>query len=136
MKFSKSKQFSISNKSGRFPKASNLHEFKENLYGKVDMGSELHTFWHPELPRRGGRIANLEKFDAQFFSFMDKNANAVDPQCRILLELCYEAIIDAGMSPNELMGTNTGVFVGSCLKDALDNNLHKFFVKNGWILYG
>lgn len=37
----------------------------------------------------------------------------MDPKGRILLEHAYEAIVDAGVNPQELRGTNTGVFIGT-----------------------
>jgi len=49
-----------------------------------------------ELPRRHGKLKELKKFDAQFFGVTPKQANYMDPQVRILLEVAYEAMIDAG----------------------------------------
>ena len=48
------------------------------------------------LPTRSGKLKDLSKFDAQFFGVHGKQANNMDPQARILLELTYEAIVDAG----------------------------------------
>uniref|UniRef100_A0A1I8BMW0 Fatty acid synthase n=1 Tax=Meloidogyne hapla TaxID=6305 RepID=A0A1I8BMW0_MELHA len=78
----------ISGVSGRFPRS---------LYG---------------LPKRHGKLKELNKFDAQFFSVTPKQANYMDPQVRILLEVAFEAMLDAGVNPVELRGSRTGVFVG------------------------
>jgi fatty acid synthase len=51
---------------------------------------------HPEIPARTGKIYNIEKFDSSFFSVHNKQAQTMDPQCRMLLEKTYEAIVDAG----------------------------------------
>jgi fatty acid synthase len=51
---------------------------------------------HPEIPARTGKLYNLDKFDASFFSVHYKQAQSMDPQCRMLLEKTYEAIVDAG----------------------------------------
>ena len=48
------------------------------------------------LPKRNGKIKDLSKFDATFFGVHPKQATYMDPQLRILMELAYEAIIDAG----------------------------------------
>lgn len=42
----------------------------------------------------------------------------MDPLGRMLLEHAYEAIIDAGVNPRELRGTNTGVFIGTCYSES------------------
>lgn len=51
---------------------------------------------HAEIPSRIGKLNNLEKFDASFFAVHYKQAQTMDPMCRIILELAYEAIVDAG----------------------------------------
>jgi fatty acid synthase len=45
---------------------------------------------------RSGKIPNIAKFDASFFGIEYKEAHIMEPQCRILLEKTYEAIVDAG----------------------------------------
>src|SRR6185437_3323482 len=51
-----------------------------------------------DLPKRHGKLKDLKKFDAQFFSVTPKQANFMDPQVRMLLEVTWEAMIDAGKS--------------------------------------
>ena len=51
---------------------------------------------HPEIPARTGKLYNIHKFDASFFSVHYKEAEFMDPQSRMLLEKTYEAIMDAG----------------------------------------
>jgi len=51
---------------------------------------------HPEIPARTGKLYKIEKFDASFFGIHNKEAEIMDPQCRMLLEKTYEAIVDAG----------------------------------------
>ena len=48
------------------------------------------------LPKRNGKLKELDKFDAAFFEVHPKQANNMDPQLRMLLEVAYEAIVDAG----------------------------------------
>ena len=52
------------------------------------------------LPTRGGKLKDLSKFDASFFGVHGKQANAMDPQLRLMLEVTYEAIVDAGKTIN------------------------------------
>ena len=52
------------------------------------------------------------RFDAQFFGIKPVEANAVDPQQRILLETVYESLESAGLTVDGLQGSNTGVYVG------------------------
>ena len=48
------------------------------------------------LPKRNGKLKDLSKFDADFFGVHHKQAMYMDPQLRIMLELSFEAMIDAG----------------------------------------
>ena len=49
------------------------------------------------LPPRNGKLKDLSRFDAMFFGVHAKQANTMDPQLRILLEVAYEAIVDGGI---------------------------------------
>lgn len=129
----------ISGISGRFPKSNNMREFAHNLFNKVDMCDESEDRWkhfHLEVPKRTGKINQLEKFDASFFSIHNRLANSTDPQARILLEHSYEAILDAGISPQSLIGSRTGVFIGVSYSDSKDSFLFKIPTKDGHTITG
>lgn len=101
--------------SGKLPESENLQEFWANLIGGVDMATDDNRRWKAGLyglPRRSGTLKDLSKFDATFFGVHAKQAHTMDPQLRLLLEVAYEAIVDGGINPASLRGTNTGVWVG------------------------
>uniref|UniRef100_H2Z2A8 Fatty acid synthase n=1 Tax=Ciona savignyi TaxID=51511 RepID=H2Z2A8_CIOSA len=101
----------ITGVSGRFPESENVAEFWENLLNKVDMVTEDGRRWKPGLwgmPKRSGKLKNLDKLDASFFDIHPKQANNMCPQLRTLLEVTYEAIENAGVNPAHLAGTRTG----------------------------
>ncbi|KAI3061119.1 hypothetical protein CBS147353_10053 [Aspergillus niger] len=62
-------------------------------------------------------------FDANFFNINPREAAAIDPQHRLLLEVTYEALESAGLSIDILRGTTTGVYVGLMCADYLDVQL-------------
>ncbi|MBN1206612.1 MAG: SDR family NAD(P)-dependent oxidoreductase [Myxococcaceae bacterium] len=70
--------------------------------------------------RQGGFLQQkIDEFDAEFFRFSPREAARLDPQQRILLEVAWEALEDAGIPLERIAGTNTGVFVGGFTMDSL-----------------
>jgi phthiocerol/phenolphthiocerol synthesis type-I polyketide synthase C len=61
---------------------------------------------------QGGFINGVDQFDAAFFGMSPREATRADPQQRILMEVAYEAIEDAGIAAERMAGTSTGVFIG------------------------
>ena len=116
---------------GRFPGAPDLASFWRLLEGGVDAVSEVPAArgWdayfaaagiEPEerdRARRGAFLERLDEFDPLFFGISPREATSMDPQQRLMLELCWEALEDAGIPPGSLRGTNTGVFAGAIWSD-------------------
>ncbi len=80
---------------------------------------DLESTGDPELAttvegrtRRGGFLEHLDQFDAQFFGISPREAAQLDPQQRLMLEVAWEALEDAGHRPDRLDGKHTGVYVG------------------------
>ncbi len=69
------------------------------------------------VSRWGGFIDGVAGFDAEFFGIGDREAAAIDPQHRLLMETAWEAVEHAGMAPSALSGSRTGVFAGLCHDD-------------------
>ena len=62
--------------------------------------------------RYAALVDDIDLFDAEFFRISSVEADLLDPQQRMTLETCWQALEDAGIDPEQLRGSNAGVFMG------------------------
>ncbi len=107
---------------GRFPGARNAAEFWTNLRNGVESISHFRTeelevrdavrlAQDPGYVKARSILTDVDLFDAEFFGLYPQEAKFIDPQHRVFLECCWEAIEDAGYDPASDPGV-TGVFAG------------------------
>ncbi len=70
-----------------------------------------------KITAQGGFLANVQDFDAAFFGIAPREAVALDPQHRLLLEVAWETLEHAGLAADRLAGADAGVFVGIANSD-------------------
>ena len=123
----------------RFPGAHDLESFGKLLKEGIDaIGNVPAQRWNPEAfyqpepgtPGKmntcwGGFIDAVDRFDAHFFGISRREAEKMDPQQRLILEVAWEALENAGMAPDQLSGSLTGVFIGIC-----HSNYEKLILRN------
>ena len=70
--------------------------------------------------RRGGFVEGIDQFDARFFRISPIEARMMDPRQRMMLETTYQALEDAGMDPDKLRGSRTGLYAGIATSEYRD----------------
>jgi acyl transferase domain-containing protein/acyl carrier protein len=107
----------------RYPGANGVDEFWRMLRDGVET---ITTYPGGRLPHidsvyaakdaiatvRGGFLTGIDRFDAAFFGISPREAALLDPQQRMLLEVAWEAIEDAGIPVEKMAASQTGVFAG------------------------
>ncbi|MFT2019775.1 SDR family NAD(P)-dependent oxidoreductase, partial [Streptomyces sp. 796.1] len=108
----------------RLPHAADADAFWALLSGGVDAVGEPSAARRgadpttPDTtPRPGGYLDEVDRFDAALFGISPREARAIDPQQRLMLELAWEALENAGIPPHGLNGTPTAVFAGAIWDD-------------------
>lgn len=109
----------------RLPDAPDARTFWANLLaGKNSVREIPASRWrwqdhYADAPTPGKTVSKwaalldgVDCFDAPFFGIPAAEADAMDPQIRLLLEQTWHAFEDAGLDPHALAGSRTGVFVG------------------------
>ncbi|WP_414513686.1 type I polyketide synthase [Nostoc sp. PCC 9305] len=102
--------------SGRFPKASNLDKFWQNLKDGLEaisffsdqelesIGVDKTTLNDPNYVKAKAVLEDIELFDAGFFDYSPKTAEIIDPQHRLFLETAWEALESAGYDSKTYQG--------------------------------
>ena len=116
----------------RFPGAPDVAAFWRGLeagYDAVTDGRQDNGAWtgvtgDPQAEdgtwERGGFVEEIDRFDERFFGMTPIGARMMDPQQRLLLETSWRALEDAGVDPESLRGSRTGVYTGIATSEYRD----------------
>ncbi len=108
----------------RFPGAPDLDSFWRLLESGTDAVSDGRAegdHWHgvvgdpkaeDAIYRKGGFVDGIDQFDNRFFRISPIEARMMDPQQRMLLETTWQALEDAGIGPESIRGSRTGIYAG------------------------
>lgn len=132
-----SRDIAIIGLAGRYPQARNINEFWENLKGGKNCISEIplerwnwQQYFHADRIEAGGMgksygkwggfMADVDKFDPLFFKISPSEAEVMDPQERLFLQVAWEVLEDAGYTQKSLSAIagrepelKVGVFAGA-----------------------
>ncbi|MFE4915446.1 type I polyketide synthase, partial [Streptomyces sp. NPDC056652] len=119
----------------RFPgSVSSPEEYWRLLHEGRDAIGEFPARWDdldlydpaPQTPGKsyaheGGFVDGIEAFDSEFFGIPPREAQSMDPQQRLVLETSWEALERAGILPEVLAESRTGVYLGAMRSDYADD---------------
>ncbi len=120
---------------GKFPGANDIESFWQNLRDGIESiswltdeelinsGVSQDLLSNPNYVKASGVLSDIELFDANFFAYSAKEAELIDPQQRLFLELAWEALEKAGYDPQTYNGL-IGVYGGVGMSRYLLNNLY------------
>ncbi len=111
---------------GRYPQARDIEQFWNNLRSGADCITEIpldrwdYEKWTGSAGNKtgvyskwGGFIDDVDKFDPLFFQISPREAEKMDPQERLFLEVAWETLEDGACTRTKLAGESVGVFVGA-----------------------
>ena len=116
----------------RVPGATNPSQLWKAIAEKRDLQRKMpenrynvDAYYHPDGTNKGTTNARygyfldqqLDEFDNEFFRISGKEAESMDPQQRLLLEVVYEALEDAGITLEDISGSQASVYCGSFTND-------------------
>ncbi|RXJ94834.1 hypothetical protein CRV00_05745 [Malaciobacter molluscorum] len=117
---------------GKFPGANNIEKLWKNLCNEVDVRQEfsdedlklftkdISQINKEDFVRKGYIINDVDKFDAKFFNLTPKQAEILDPQQRLFLEIAWEGLESAGYASTK-EPQHIGVYAGSNFNNYLFN---------------
>ena len=95
-------------------------ELHTNLLNKVNaVQVDVSRFPTSEfsVPKYASLAQDITMMDHAFFGVNGGQAEKLDPQIYLLLETSFEALLDSGLTPDDVNNTETGVYVGACFSD-------------------
>ena len=115
----------------RFPGSNDPEAFWHLLRSGVDAVREVpndrwdkNAYFDPDPSAPGklqapyaGFLDRVDLFDAAFFGISGREAESMDPQQRLVLEVAWETLENAGIAAHRLRGSSTGVFIGITSSD-------------------
>jgi len=130
----------------RFPGSNSTKAFWHLLNNGIDAITEvpanrwdIDAFYDPIQgapgkmnTRFGGFLEDVDQFDPDFFRITPREAQRMDPQQRLILEVAWEALENAGLAPNQLAGSQTGVFIGASTYDYATLLLQNFSLSDAY----
>ncbi|KAE8746183.1 hypothetical protein FOCC_FOCC007055 [Frankliniella occidentalis] len=130
----------ISGIGGLFPNSGDLETLGRNILANEYLVQRHEHLWlrdeRVNLEPVGGRMPHHDRFDNTFFGMPRKLATWVDPLAVLGYERCFEAIMDAGVNPHSMRGTNTHVYAGTNHSDNEAGSLDFMKYSDGYAIMG